>query len=202
MYQVRNREYHPTMGRWVTWDPIGILGGPNGFEYGEGRPASSWDPYGLKVGDLACCSEWGKYWKLQGYSSLENCTVWKFEEKNPISSRVIKGGLSWSISSIVGAASRLFNSPGLGRGGSILSFGYGLNEAIKAMTDFIEAYDTCNSELCKKLVSPVKTEKPRAWYNPARLWDGPTYICLECPKGTDEVKEPAPGEWVQRKATD
>jgi RHS repeat-associated protein len=46
MYQVRHREYHPTLGRWLTRDPLGYHDGPNLYEYVGGLPADRFDPTG------------------------------------------------------------------------------------------------------------------------------------------------------------
>ncbi|HEX7900564.1 MAG TPA: RHS repeat-associated core domain-containing protein [Planctomycetota bacterium] len=46
-YQVRNREYHPTLGRWLQRDPIGYHDGYNLYEYVGARPTGSLDPEGL-----------------------------------------------------------------------------------------------------------------------------------------------------------
>jgi len=47
LYQVRNRHYHPTLGRWVRRDPVGYAGGTNLYEYSRGRAAIMTDPMGL-----------------------------------------------------------------------------------------------------------------------------------------------------------
>lgn len=48
LYQVRNREYHPTLGRWVTRDPMGLAAGLNLYQYVSSGPLSSTDPEGLQ----------------------------------------------------------------------------------------------------------------------------------------------------------
>jgi RHS repeat-associated protein len=47
LYHVRNRQYHPTLGRWIERDPAGYLDGPNLYAYVSGNPAVSVDPTGL-----------------------------------------------------------------------------------------------------------------------------------------------------------
>ena len=44
---VRDRYYDPTIGRYVTSDPIGLEGGNNTFGYAVGNPVTSFDPNGL-----------------------------------------------------------------------------------------------------------------------------------------------------------
>jgi RHS repeat-associated protein len=44
----RNRDYDPTLGRWIARDPIGYEGSPyNLYEYVEGNPLRYTDPTGL-----------------------------------------------------------------------------------------------------------------------------------------------------------
>ena len=45
-YYVRNRYYSPSLGRWITRDPIGISGGINLYGYVESEPVGSLDPSG------------------------------------------------------------------------------------------------------------------------------------------------------------
>jgi RHS repeat-associated protein len=47
LYYYRARYYHPTVGRFVSEDPIGLAGGANVYAYVGGNPASNRDPKGL-----------------------------------------------------------------------------------------------------------------------------------------------------------
>jgi RHS repeat-associated protein len=50
LLQVRNRWYHPRLGRWVSRDPIGYDGGTlNLYEYVGGRPITHSDPSGKRI---------------------------------------------------------------------------------------------------------------------------------------------------------
>jgi RHS repeat-associated protein len=51
LYQVRYRQYHPTLGRWLQRDPIGYHDGFNLYEYVKGRPMLFTDVMGL----TGCC---------------------------------------------------------------------------------------------------------------------------------------------------
>ncbi len=48
LYHVRYRCLHPTLGRWMSRDPIGYVGVMNLYQYARSRPARSVDPLGLK----------------------------------------------------------------------------------------------------------------------------------------------------------
>ena len=47
-YYVRNRYYSPTLGRWLTRDPIGYAGGMNLYEYVGSSPTANLDASGLQ----------------------------------------------------------------------------------------------------------------------------------------------------------
>ncbi|RCS49492.1 RHS repeat-associated core domain-containing protein [Bremerella cremea] len=46
LYLVRNRVYHPKLGRWLTKDPLGMVDGPNLYGYCGGDPINAVDPSG------------------------------------------------------------------------------------------------------------------------------------------------------------
>ena len=49
LYHVRNRMYHPTLGRWLQRDPKGYVDGMGLYEYVGGCPLSRLDAMGLEV---------------------------------------------------------------------------------------------------------------------------------------------------------
>ena len=54
LYQVRNRFYHPNLGRWPTRDPIGEAGGVNLYAYVGNNACNLLDPFGLaSVADIS-----------------------------------------------------------------------------------------------------------------------------------------------------
>jgi RHS repeat-associated protein len=53
LYHVRNRYYHPPLGRWLSRDPIGYADGMSLYEYVRSAPLRFADPSGLKPAD--CC---------------------------------------------------------------------------------------------------------------------------------------------------
>jgi RHS repeat-associated protein len=60
LFHVRNRMYHPTLGRWVQPDPDGFINGLNLYAYVTNGPISARDPAGLvkwvdAPKDGACC---------------------------------------------------------------------------------------------------------------------------------------------------
>lgn len=50
LYNFRNRDYSPTLGRWMQNDPAGYVQGANLYEANLGAPISHRDPYGLTSG--------------------------------------------------------------------------------------------------------------------------------------------------------
>ena len=50
LYTVRFRTYSPTLGRWLTRDPLGYVDGMGLYEYAKSTPANLMDPLGLHVG--------------------------------------------------------------------------------------------------------------------------------------------------------
>jgi RHS repeat-associated protein len=51
-YHVRHRTYHPTLGRWLSRDPLDRAGDVNRYEYSGSSPASQLDPMGLFVTNM------------------------------------------------------------------------------------------------------------------------------------------------------
>ncbi|MBN8553355.1 MAG: RHS repeat-associated core domain-containing protein [Caulobacterales bacterium] len=47
-WNMRNRQYNPTLGRFMQTDPIGIAGGVNLYAYVGGDPVNMRDPFGLE----------------------------------------------------------------------------------------------------------------------------------------------------------
>jgi RHS repeat-associated protein len=47
LYFYRARYYDPAIGRWLSADPVGLLGGTNLYTYVDGNPVSRLDPSGL-----------------------------------------------------------------------------------------------------------------------------------------------------------
>jgi len=61
-YQVRFRYFHPTLGRWLTRDPIGYEGGINLYAYVKNQSVNITDPQGL---DANTCT----------YGEVRNCAI-------------------------------------------------------------------------------------------------------------------------------
>jgi RHS repeat-associated protein len=51
LYTVRFRTYSPTLGRWLTRDPLGYVDGMGLYEYAASRSVSFTDPLGLEIFD-------------------------------------------------------------------------------------------------------------------------------------------------------
>lgn len=44
------RQYDPELGRWISQDPVGLLGGANMMAYVDNNPVNAVDPLGLQTG--------------------------------------------------------------------------------------------------------------------------------------------------------
>jgi len=51
LYYAPFRYYNPTLARWTTRDPLGMIDGPNVYAYGKGNPAAGADPLGTTMWD-------------------------------------------------------------------------------------------------------------------------------------------------------
>jgi RHS repeat-associated protein len=47
LYYARNRNYSPTLGRWINQDPAGYINGANTYQFVMSNPVNGLDPMGL-----------------------------------------------------------------------------------------------------------------------------------------------------------
>ena len=47
LYYARNRNYDPSLGRWINQDPAGYINGANTYQFVMGNPVGNLDPWGL-----------------------------------------------------------------------------------------------------------------------------------------------------------
>ena len=47
LYYARNRNYDPSLGRWINQDPAGYINGANTYQFVMGNPVNAVDPWGL-----------------------------------------------------------------------------------------------------------------------------------------------------------
>jgi RHS repeat-associated protein len=85
LLQVRNRWYHPRLGRWLSRDPIGYAGGTlNLYEYVDANPVGDIDAFGMatyKPGQGTCHAGYSKrgYFAsvlLMRYDDSEDYRTW------------------------------------------------------------------------------------------------------------------------------
>jgi len=62
MFQVRNRNYHPTLGRWIERDPEGYVDGMSLYQYCQSNPVGMTDPTGLEGDENAWTEEDFQNW--------------------------------------------------------------------------------------------------------------------------------------------
>jgi RHS repeat-associated protein len=69
-----NRNYDPTLGRYVQSDPIGLRAGPNTYAYVRLNPLTNWDASGT----YDCNGYWSVFHSEIGLGlpSLRGCTCW------------------------------------------------------------------------------------------------------------------------------
>ena len=51
LYYARNRNYAPSLGRWINQDPAGYVNGANTYQFVEANPVNAVDPWGTQVDD-------------------------------------------------------------------------------------------------------------------------------------------------------
>jgi len=84
LYTVRHRVYHPTLGRWLSRDPVGYADGMGLYEYGVSCPSHGIDPLGLEI--IRWLAEGSKYaeasresivsrWAFDAIFDDERCTL-------------------------------------------------------------------------------------------------------------------------------
>jgi RHS repeat-associated protein len=50
-HYARDRNYDPTLGRWINQDPAGYINGANTYQFVMSNPVNAVDPSGEKAGD-------------------------------------------------------------------------------------------------------------------------------------------------------
>jgi len=61
LYYFRNRDYSPTLGRWMVNDPVGMRDGTNLYLYEKANPVTFLDPFGLWTKVTCTCDFRCKY---------------------------------------------------------------------------------------------------------------------------------------------
>jgi len=80
LYNFRNRDYSPTLGRWVQQDPIGYIDGANLYQAMLGAPIGNVDPMGLSADgddlDSSGSVGWGDDGPDHGQCGFMHETLW------------------------------------------------------------------------------------------------------------------------------
>jgi RHS repeat-associated protein len=129
LLQVRNRWYHPRLGRWVSRDPVGYEDGMSLYEYVNGQPIDTTDPMGtLTVTFISCHTAGGDQFFWWWHGGGDRYTVCKDEEKSG----------SEKLADILDNYSQCINTlniSGHGYGGAGISFEEGYKSGICSETD-------------------------------------------------------------------
>ena len=186
------RYYSPEMGRWLSRDPIGLIGGRNYYVFVHNLPIVFYDNLGLSGNGTACCTSWtARYvlnygpdnWVPYGddggtYNQpLAQCMYDEVLQRNnvfanAVSTAIANGatGLGSLLAAAIGQGSL---ATYLTEAGIFLTIGQLLNLAV----DTVGAYDHCKEEKCMATVAKI----PKPWNE----W--PWFICEKCPDGSEEV---------------
>jgi RHS repeat-associated protein len=110
LYYMRARYYDPTLGRWVSEDPLGLGGGGNLFGYAGGDPVNLTDPFGFAgevplLPEIVICPDgWvhlgsdcvdpfsaGAPWGLRPHFDPPGTGAWKSGDGSPVPTNANKG---------------------------------------------------------------------------------------------------------------
>jgi len=84
LHYYRARYYDPSLGRFLSEDPIGHRGGPNFYAYVGNAPTNHLDPFGLARWRIPCSDAEIKRWKDECQSRgqrLEKIQCWRVENQ-------------------------------------------------------------------------------------------------------------------------
>jgi RHS repeat-associated protein len=85
LYYARNRNYSPSLGRWINQDPAGYINGANRYQFVMGNPVGNVDPLGLDVVVLVSPGEANILGHAYGHSAImvgNNTSGWWYYSKN------------------------------------------------------------------------------------------------------------------------
>ncbi len=82
-YFMRSRYYDPQVGRFISRDPIGLIGGENLYAYVDNNPLATTDPYGLDARVLTSAEMQGiRQEAIQRATSIARNAIQKYNLRN------------------------------------------------------------------------------------------------------------------------
>jgi RHS repeat-associated protein len=154
LYNFHNRDYSPSLGRWLQQDPLGYSDGMNLYDYVKGDPLKFTDPTGLKAWwegyKYLCCRKWEKVrdaLKTFGFTKTNGlCDCIDFLDSGNIFNATSTGVPIAGVS----AAGGLFSPIPLGI-------------PIGQLFGWLFTVDYCNSYWCTDFYPPTRTSRPAKW---------------------------------------
>jgi RHS repeat-associated protein len=144
LYHVRNRAYHPGLGRWLSRDPFDYLAGSNLLAYSD-DPINELDSTGLCKCNRGqgtadhCCKTWTSGWQLQNYGSKLACFRANVRALAPNLALVATGSAYTYLLTLIGR---------LKGGGVLVPTTIFIGGAVIYTTVIFKAYDVCNDHWC------------------------------------------------------
>jgi len=134
-----------------------------------------------------------------GNETLATCILNRLkDEYNPIAAAIELAAAGGGIT----ATAMIFEMLKLGKASTVLGRGAGyylIAQDLRVLLALKDAGLWCQEEKCVAFVEKVITTNARSKWNPRYWLDSPTYECIACPEGSDEVFPNSDGEvWREK----